>query len=610
MRTTRTLVTSSVATVGAGLALAVALTTGPAQAAFPGQNGRIAFVTARDGNSEVYVMNADGGGQTNVTNNPAGDSGAKFSADGRKIVFQSNRDSGDAEIYSMHSGGSGQTRLTDSAGVDFQPAYSPDAAKIAFASDRDGDFDIYVMNADGTGQTDVTQTGFAEICPVFSPDGTKVAYHGGPSNNEIWIKNADGTGSPTNLTNTAAAEECPDFSPDGAKIAFSSERDSGNEEVYVMDVNGDNPTRLTTTAANVKDENPAFSPDGTRIAFHRCADASATFCNVANSRIVVMDADGTDQVEITAATAHSVIPSWGHAVPPPANSVAPSIPASAVEGQALTCDPGTWSESPGFTFEWLRDGTPIAGATGATYTITAADVGRQISCRVTATSLTGLTGQGTSNSVVPVPAPDTSPPDTTITEGPSGTIADDTPTFAFTSSEAGSSFECAIDGAAFSSCSSPLTTTALANGAHSFAVRAVDPAGNRDATPATAAFTVSITPATTSTPPPTAREQALATAPANQVATAFGLPSARRCVSRRNFPIHIRRPSGVRIVTVTVRLENKRVRVRRSRGRFVARIDLRGFPKGRFTVTIRVKTVSGLTLRGARRYRTCVARRP
>jgi Ca2+-binding RTX toxin-like protein len=92
---------------------------------------------------------------------------------------------------------------------------------------------------------------------------------------------------------------------------------------------------------------------------------------------------------------------------------------------------------------------------------------------------------------------DTTPPDTTITSGPAGSTNDNTPTFGFTSTEAGSTFECSIDNGPFAACDSPHTTAALSGGQHTSAVRAKDPAGNTDPTPATRTFTV-----TTAQPPP------------------------------------------------------------------------------------------------------------
>ncbi len=92
-----------------------------------------------------------------------------------------------------------------------------------------------------------------------------------------------------------------------------------------------------------------------------------------------------------------------------------------------------------------------------------------------------------------VGAPDTTPPDTTILSGPSGLTSDRTPTFTFSSTEGGSTFECKVDAASFASCSSPLTTQALSDGSHTFAVRATDASDNTDPTPATRSFAVDTT---------------------------------------------------------------------------------------------------------------------
>jgi large repetitive protein len=87
---------------------------------------------------------------------------------------------------------------------------------------------------------------------------------------------------------------------------------------------------------------------------------------------------------------------------------------------------------------------------------------------------------------------DLSAPQTTITSGPSDPTSSASASFAFSSSEAGSSFECSLDGAPFGACSSPQPYSGLAEGAHSFEVRATDLAGNTDATPASYAWTVDL----------------------------------------------------------------------------------------------------------------------
>ena len=124
-------------------------------AAVAGVNGKIAFVSVRDGNREIYLMNADGSGQTNLTNDQAEDDDPAWSPDGSKIAFSSNR-SGTFDIYVMNADGTGVTQVASGAGGNASPRWSPSGTKIAFTSNRDGRSHIYVMNADGSAVTMLT----------------------------------------------------------------------------------------------------------------------------------------------------------------------------------------------------------------------------------------------------------------------------------------------------------------------------------------------------------------------------------------------------------------------------------------------------------------------
>jgi len=177
---------------------------------FPGPNGKIAFESTRDGNDEIYVMNADGTGQTRLTNNAAHDFRPSWSPNGSKIAFASTRD-GNNEIYVMNADGTGQTRLTNNAAFDSRPSWSPNGSKIAFASTRDGKDQIYVMNADGTGQTRLTNNAAHDFRPSWSPNGSKIAFVSDRDGNfEIYVMNADGTGQ-TNLSNSFPQDSEPDW---------------------------------------------------------------------------------------------------------------------------------------------------------------------------------------------------------------------------------------------------------------------------------------------------------------------------------------------------------------------------------------------------------------
>jgi len=257
----------------------------------------IAFNSDRDGNFEIYVREADGSSQTNLTNNPAWDALPAWSPDGGKIAFTSARDA-NLEIYVMNADGSNQTSLTYSTGDDSFPHWSPDGSKIVFTSSRDGDEEIYVMNADGSSQANVSQNPASDKTPIWSPNGSKIAFASDRGGNfEVYLMDADGS-SQTNLTNSSAWDFSPAWSPDGSKIAFASDRD-GNEEVYVMNADGSEPRRLTYNPTF--DGWPAWSPDGSKIAFTSYRDSP---------EIYVMGADGSNQTRLTRNSAWDEYPVW------------------------------------------------------------------------------------------------------------------------------------------------------------------------------------------------------------------------------------------------------------------------------------------------------------
>ncbi len=276
-------------------------------AAFPGENGKIAFDTNRDGNWEIYSMNADGTAKTNLTNSPpdanlGGASGfdryPDWSPDGKRIAFQSYRD-GDYEIYVMNADGTAQTNLTNATTWDMNPAWSPDGTKIAFRSDLgSSNWDVWVMSVDGTIKTKLTNEAYV-MDLAWSPDGTKITYtsYQGNGNYEIYVVNADGTGM-TRLTDDPAEDRNPDWSPDGSKLAFESNRD-GTYKVWSMEANGSGQIPINTPPGGGSFVSPAWSPDGTRIVY------------AGSFGISVMEPDGTDiQQGLTDSAAQNDAPSW------------------------------------------------------------------------------------------------------------------------------------------------------------------------------------------------------------------------------------------------------------------------------------------------------------
>src|SRR5437867_1910795 len=154
-----------------------------------------------------------------------------------RIAFASDRD-GNFEIYVMDADGGGQTRLTEDASEDYSPAWSPDGRRLAFVSTRDGNAEIYVMNADGTGQTRLTNNTASDLAPAWTRDGSQIAFvTNRDGNDEIYLMNADGSNQ-TNLTNNRADDTSFSFSPDGLMIAFASTREDDRFQIFTMNLNG------------------------------------------------------------------------------------------------------------------------------------------------------------------------------------------------------------------------------------------------------------------------------------------------------------------------------------------------------------------------------------
>ena len=282
----------------------------------PPRTGRIAFVSARDGNNEIYTMDADGSNQTRLTDDPMDDFHPAWSPDGFKIAF--TRFTGPfSHIYVMDADGSNQTRITDDEAFDWGPAWSPDGGMIAFSSGRDRNNEIYVMDADGSNLARITNDPAEDRYPSWSTDGGRIGFQTDRHGNwEVYAMGTDGS-NPTRLTDDPASDWYPDWSPDGTRIAFVSDRD-GNDEIYVMKADGSDQVRLTDTASY--ERWPRWSPDGESIAFYSDRDG--------NSEIYVMDADGSNPVRLTNNPAADWAPDWapGAVEPPPPPVAFPPLP--------------------------------------------------------------------------------------------------------------------------------------------------------------------------------------------------------------------------------------------------------------------------------------------
>jgi Tol biopolymer transport system component len=238
---------------------------------------------------DIWTIRGDGAGARLLLRNgyaPA------WSPDGSRLAFVSRR-SGDEELWVARADGSEPRRLTRSPGPDLTPAWSPDGKQLAWSRDRE----IWTMRADGLRKRRLvarTRQWHEHYSPTWH--GRTIVYSSNrvsSFNPELFRVGVGGTGT-KRLTFTAGSDGVlgddgmPDFSPDGKRIAFTSNRDR-NGEVYVMNADGSRQRRLTRKPGD--DFSPRFSPDGTRIAFTALPGS-----------VYLVNADGTGLRRLTAGT--------------------------------------------------------------------------------------------------------------------------------------------------------------------------------------------------------------------------------------------------------------------------------------------------------------------
>lgn len=285
-----------------------------ADPSFSPDGNRIAFVSGRDGNAEIYSQNLDGTDLQRLTNHPARDAFPTYSPDGTQIVFNSNREDEKLDVYIMNADGSRVRRLTNGPGDEeaFPGAWSPDGTRLFFASTQSGRQNIYLMSVEPFVPNALIESSTDDMhFPSYSSDGRKIVFQKANKDQTGEIRVMDvATKKISTVVRTQSTDGYPKFSPDSNSIVFQ-ERLNGNSEICLIRADGSGEIQ-DLTQNEARDVKPAWSPDGSQIVFSSNRDG-----NYELYQIYLMNADGSNQHRIYYSNAMNVDTSWspdGHEI--------------------------------------------------------------------------------------------------------------------------------------------------------------------------------------------------------------------------------------------------------------------------------------------------------
>ncbi len=259
--------------------------------------GKIAFVSNRTGNKEIYLMDYDGYNVQRLTRNGSINLNPDFSPNGREIIYTSYKRK-NPNLYRRELFTGTEALISARPGVNITGAYSPDGKRIALTMSKEGNSEIYLIDTTGRQLARLTNNQAIDVSPAWSPDGSRIAFTsdrlGRP---QIFVMKADG-GDLHRLTTSGAYNDRPRWSPKGDRILYCRMEGSGFH-IYAINPDGSGDTRLTSEGSN---EHPRWSPDGRFITFSSKRGGKEA--------IYLMRADGSGQTKVSRGNAGDSHPTW------------------------------------------------------------------------------------------------------------------------------------------------------------------------------------------------------------------------------------------------------------------------------------------------------------
>lgn len=298
----------------------------PAPTPQPGAVSKIAFVSNRTGSFDLFIMNADGSGQTRLTDDATAEAQPAISPDGKRIVYINNAlDQNSSELYTIRTDGSKKERLFKGAGPEQFPSWAPDSKRIAFAalpsgSDPMRPLQLFILEKDGS-RRQITNLPFGVGAIAWNPVNPNsiailtqyVAADGSGTYPAIFLTNPE----TYQLTFLLGGQNfdgpkflnyigAPTWSPDGTRLAFGAGRndEAGNKaDLYEVNANATGLRNVTGQAFGSLIFKASYSPDDSRLAF----DLNGEIYSIARSGGAVLD--------LTNNAASDFGPSWSLVAP-------------------------------------------------------------------------------------------------------------------------------------------------------------------------------------------------------------------------------------------------------------------------------------------------------